>query len=319
MRKLLAALSLTASIALLVAPAAFAGQEIGDLCVADDSESDWTLIVLDSGPDGGGLPTVVPLEGQGVITRWKVVTEPGTPPTQQQLVASRPVGNDEDVLVGESAVETVVAGTNEFATRIPVPGNAHIGLRGPVETLFCDKLDGHLGGIVDGPWPLGGQRAFEVAMGLGVPVAAVVEPDADGDGYGDETQDGCASDPAIQSGSCGGASLSGRAKRKRRAILVWVGVDRAASVKVFGQVRWGLRRPNGKQVKLTQGLGGGAERTLLPGTPRRFRVPLPRTVLRRLGRIEPSQRLTAHLYARATTPAGVVTQRHFKLRLPGRG
>lgn len=33
-------------------------------------------------------------------------------------------------------------------------------------------------------------------------VAATLEPDADGDGYGDDSQDSCPADPAIHSGSC---------------------------------------------------------------------------------------------------------------------
>ncbi|MCB0865220.1 MAG: hypothetical protein KDB58_05865 [Solirubrobacterales bacterium] len=33
-------------------------------------------------------------------------------------------------------------------------------------------------------------------------IAAVVEPDADGDGYGDETQDGCTTDPTIHDRAC---------------------------------------------------------------------------------------------------------------------
>jgi uncharacterized repeat protein (TIGR01451 family) len=33
-------------------------------------------------------------------------------------------------------------------------------------------------------------------------VSAVVEPDADGDNFGDETQDGCTTDPAVHTGAC---------------------------------------------------------------------------------------------------------------------
>jgi uncharacterized repeat protein (TIGR01451 family) len=37
---------------------------------------------------------------------------------------------------------------------------------------------------------------------LKIGVSAVVEPDADGDGFGDETQDGCPTDPSAHTGAC---------------------------------------------------------------------------------------------------------------------
>lgn len=40
-------------------------------------------------------------------------------------------------------------------------------------------------------------------------VSVVIEPDADGDGAGDETQDGCTTDPAVQAGPCPDADGDG--------------------------------------------------------------------------------------------------------------
>jgi hypothetical protein len=305
-------------------PASASLLEAGDRCVANDSKANWTAIVLNNGisfyPE---LPPLVAPEGARVIVRWKVQVGPGLAPIAQQLVAFRQVEEEEDQLVGESAVEALHEGTNEFATRIPVPEYAHVGLRGPSQTLLCDHESGHIGGIVEGPWAVGETRHFKGEVNLGVPVIAYVEPDQDGDGYGDLTQDGCPGNAAY-TGPCPVTpvvALSTRSELKRKAILVTVSSTAAAPVQVFGQVRWRVRQPGpkGKVVKLSQGLNAGAELTVSPGAPVRFRVSLEESVLRRLGRIEPSQHLTANLTARATDLAGRVVQRHFKLRLPGRG
>ncbi|HSS33946.1 MAG TPA: hypothetical protein VLL27_11755 [Solirubrobacterales bacterium] len=48
-------------------------------------------------------------------------------------------------------------------------------------------------------------------------------------------------------------------------------------------------------------------------------MPLPKTVLRRLGRIDPSQHLTARLKALTHDLDGREVVREFQVRLPGRG
>jgi hypothetical protein len=200
MRELMTAIGAVALCLLLAAPAS-ASQELGDRCVGNDSEAGWTAIVLNNSLNYPELPPIVPPEGGKVITRWKAQVGPGLAPLAQQLVAFKQMDEEEDLLVGESAVETLVEGTNEFLTRIPVPEYAHIGLRGPAQTLFCDHASGHLGAIVTGTWPVGERRHFKIETSMGVPAIAFVEPDRDGDGYGDETQDGCSDNPTFH-GPC---------------------------------------------------------------------------------------------------------------------
>ncbi len=324
MRRALGVVVAVAAVGMLTAaPASASLLEAGDRCVANDSEANWTAIVLNNGiPDYSELPPLVAPEGARVITRWKVEVGPGLAPIAQQLVAFRQVEEEEDQLVGESAVETLHQGTNEFPARIPVPEYAHVGLRGPAQTLFCDHESGHIGGIVEGPWAVGERRHFNVEPSFGVPVIAYVEPDQDGDGFGDLTQDGCPGN-ASYAGPCPVppvVALTTKSELKRKAILVSVSSTSAAPVQVFGQVRWQARQPgpNGKVVKLSQGLSAGATQAVSPGVSIVFRVPLGKTVLRRLGRIEPSRHLTANLTALATDIAGRQVQHHFKLRLPGR-
>src|SRR5262249_5610823 len=95
---------------------ASANQEVGSTCVAYAT---------------GALrpqPNVIPA---GVITRWRVQAPPNQTPIQQRIVVNRQVGEEDDGKVGESALETIGPGINEFATRVPAPEYAHVGLTGP--------------------------------------------------------------------------------------------------------------------------------------------------------------------------------------------
>lgn len=79
-------------------------------------------------------------------------------------------------------------------TRIPVLAGDRLGLYGPQSegTLACNtgEPEDELG-FLHGAASLGTTLAFASLAGFRVPVSASLEPDLDGDGYGDETQDGC--------------------------------------------------------------------------------------------------------------------------------
>lgn len=316
-----ATLALAAAAFLLGAANASAAEEVGNRCVANDSEANWTVIGLSN---GGGSPLLQPqVVSGGVITRWKTEVAPGTGPLAQQLVVLQQVGEEDDRKVGESAVETVVDGVNEFSTRIPAPEYAHIGLHGPVETLFCDKEEGNTAGIVEGAFAVGETRHFKVGVDVGTPVTAIVEPDRDRDGYGDETQDSCPQSAAVQ-GDCPVVTLSARAVAKRRVIVVRVNTNADASIRVLGQVGWNFRpkrerpvNPSKRTKRLIVALRGG-RKDVAAGATARFNVRLPKLVLRRLGRISPSESLKAKITVQATDLAGRITNRRLRVKLKGR-
>src|SRR5262249_55804628 len=97
-----------------------------------------------------------------------------------------------------------------FPARIPVPAGATLALWTPdMETANCafttsSSTDEIKWSNADPADPGVGVQLGDNAQGLkGVPMerinmAAVVEPDADGDGFGDETQDGCPTNASIQ-------------------------------------------------------------------------------------------------------------------------
>ncbi len=320
MRKPLATLGALAALCLLTAPGAGAAQELGDRCVGNKAEADWTTIVVNNGLTYPELPPLVPPEGAKVITRWRAQVAPGIGPIQQQLVALKQIEMQEDQLVGASAVETLVDGSNEFATRIPVPEYAHIGLRGPTETLYCDLTPGHIGGWVAGPWAVGETRKFK-SSDIGVPVLAWVEPDVDGDGYGDESQDGCPRVAALQT-PCPPAVLTGRkATVRKRAVLVDVQVNGPAQVEVSGRTAWNKTVPRGKSpgTRITTVMTtAGAPLQMAANVPQTFRLALPKAVKRRLATLPPRKALRMRVTIRVTDLAGAASESASTVKLPGR-
>ena len=98
---------------------------------------------------------------------------------------------------------------------------------------------------------------------------ATVEDDRDGDGYGDETQDKCPTNPALQT-ECPPVVAKSKAEAKRKSIVVEVGVSSEALIDVYGQVGWGfkpnpkLKTAGAKPTRLIVGLSG-PRKTVLPG------------------------------------------------------
>ncbi len=159
-----------------------------------------------------------------------------------------------------------------------------------------------------------------------MPVIAFVEPDRDNDGYGDETQDGCPFNAALQSECPPVAARVDSVAAKQRAVLVAAGVSSQATVQVFGQVSWRVRQRPGQSGgrarkgdrNLIVGLSAGPARTVLPGAVASYRLPLPKPVLRRLGRLTPQQALRARITIRTTDLAGRENDRVLVVKLHGR-
>lgn len=144
------------------------------------------------------------------------------------------------------------------------------------------------------------------------------EPDRDGDGYGDETEDGCPWNAAVQV-ECPPVTVKIRSTTVTgQAIVIKLGVSSEAQVQAFGQVSWQVSEGHGRQHGLAVGLSAGEPRTVLPGAVAGFRVPLTKAVLRRLGRISPRQALRAQMRVRVTDLAGRENDRVLTVKLRGR-
>jgi hypothetical protein len=312
-RRAVRALASTFVAVLLVAPAAFAGSsEAGWGCTATGSEPGMTVLSI---PEEWSSYSPLVKENPGVIVSWTVRVEDGLGQFAQQLGVFRPVGNGEYTKVAESAVETFGPKVGEeltsYPTRIPVQQGDVLGLYGPEETLYC------MGGPAPrfgGPVAVGETKAFSMD-GRRSPVNAVVEEDLDRDGYGDFSQDRCAVSALFQT-DCPLPALSvGKVSVKKRAIVVEASNNTDASFVAFGEVRWRVQ-PGGRRVRV--GLSSGVPLLVPGGTPTMLRVPLPRSVVKRLEKLSPQRALRGRLDVRATNLVAYVGTHEIKLRLPGR-
>ena len=132
--------------------------------------------------------------GAGIVTKWftaapNPVSGPMAGP--MKLVMLRVQGSDPTyTVVGESSPETIAAGANAFATRIPVQsgdrlavngGSCWFNATGP-SIHYCTSCSGGTGNqvILD-----------QTELDRQVNARVYVEADGDGDGWGDESQDNC--------------------------------------------------------------------------------------------------------------------------------
>lgn len=139
----------------------------------------------------------------GVITQWTHYGRSGGPAGGGRLQIWKQIGPTAPLtgfqLVGRSAVETFTSGqVTSFGTRIPVSSGDLLGIRTTSADTACQAYTGLAGDstyleVGADPAP-GDNRTLSIT---GAPpafklnVSAVVEPDADSDGFGDESQDGC--------------------------------------------------------------------------------------------------------------------------------
>ena len=308
--------------ALVVAPGAPAATEVGNDCEANGMVVGATIFPFTNGPNSP-LPVSVP--AAGIATQWVVRTHPGADVHAERLKVFRPTSDPNRFqVVAESGLENVASGRNSFEIRIPVEPRDRFGVTGRSGggAIAClPPRPGDVGGVFFADSPMGSNISFAEDETAQAAVSAIVEPDRDKDGYGDETQDRCPTSAAYQ-GDCPVVTLTANGKARKRSILVRVSASAEASVAVFGQVGWNFqpkRKPKpgkGKTVRLIVALSGGTK-TVPPGATTRFTIPLPKTVLRRLGRLEPTESLKAKITVLATHPAGATSSRRLTVKLRG--
>jgi hypothetical protein len=201
-------------------------------------------------PNGDPYSGGAPIDGVITLFRIKAFGEGGVPTTVTFRLAnvSRPDPNNDDVAVATDAgtgptvlvnpgagVDTAI---NQFPARVPVKKGNQLAVDGNPDLwvtvnnssdAFTYRFDPPL---VAGQGPRGSSETAGELL-----VAATVEPDADGDGFGDETQDQCARQNTTQ-GPCDdtkpeakdvkfnpnafaplptGASITAKKKRKKKA------------------------------------------------------------------------------------------------------
>lgn len=181
---------------------------------------------------------VVPAGG-GVITSWtSTITGTGT----VRLRVFDPSSTTAEVtpVAQSDAIDLATAQPGPHPTRIPVKGGEPIGFAlNTTNSHGCIAPGGSNGNVITiGPYGAIGQpqaTSGPMATTL-INMAATVEPDADGDGYGDETQDSCPTDPTAHE-NCSAAFTVGKTKRntKKGTATISIGVPGAGVLKLTGK------------------------------------------------------------------------------------
>lgn len=135
-------------------------------------------------------------------------------------------------------------------------------------------------GVVDAVLGTGSTAEFKPLLPGRLPISGVLEPDADNDGYGDETQDKCPQSAALQT-PCPPPSLDALALAGGRAVTVYVATE--------------------------------------PGRLAKLRLRLPAAALKRLRKLPPKRQLGLRLTVDATNAAGLRSSRKLTVKLSGRG
>lgn len=143
----------------------------------------------------------------GVIVRWRVRDSIGS----MKLRVVRPAEGGQGTGAGTSAPITANGLIATFDTRLPVRAGDNIGIDlTPQTTLAARQVTGAREAVWFPPLADGQTRSPEVVNNdVENLFNADIEPDADGDGFGDETQDLCPTDASTQ-GLCRGPCANDR-------------------------------------------------------------------------------------------------------------
>ncbi|HJZ38017.1 MAG TPA: hypothetical protein VJ204_17235 [Solirubrobacterales bacterium] len=313
----------------MVTGSASAATVVGSNCPAKTTAAAVSVVSLKN-PAGYPLPSAIP--SAGVITSWTFTVGGIVPPEFQvteKLKVFAPTETPGQLkVVGESPA-TISSSSTTSAVRIPVQSGDLLGSslsllnNGKLEqgAFYCDTENpGDEIATVSGD-PITGSTVSTLSTeaGLQNPIVVSVEPDADGDGYGDETQDQCPTDasthgpcpapkdapaPPAPTAPTAPISLSASAAAKKAFLTVSLTTTAQASVTVTGTATIG----KGKTVKLS-----GNTQTVALGALAKFTVLFPAKLKAALKQLPTSKKLTIDLSASAPG----ATTKTLTVRVPG--
>jgi hypothetical protein len=302
----ISSLVLGASTALVPSPASAAALELGNGCVAGGAQPNYTVLMVAKGPDNP-LPITAP--SAGVITKARFTMPTGSSPGYpQKLKVARATGaSNEYTVVAESGTLPVVSGIQTFDVRVPMAAGDFLGLQGGANgVLYCNTSAANVIGVLPGDAAVGSTATYSPQANNAIPVVVTLEPDVDQDGYGDLTQDECPESAAYQ-GECPVVVLDSFATPQGGAIVVLVGTDNTAKVKVTGKAK-----VNGKTIKLKSGT-----KTVKPGKLAKFTLQLPRPLRDALATLPPSRFIKVKLVATSTDLVGRTAKDKTSVKLYG--
>ena len=278
-------------------------------------------------PDAGGgkvmalhlsrvtAPSAVKTSSPMVVTSWRVQSASWLQPRTMALKVFRSV-DDEYEVIAESAPGSVLdQPNNQFPARIPVPAGVLFGVTSSGSIPLCQEagVTGDTVALFDTAPPVGGKaKVAENRAGTLLPLAVVIEPDADGDGFGDETQDQCPQSaatpgaclaPPPPGGGVGGATvkLKGKPKLEGNVVAVKLTTSVATELTATGLIR-------GKRA------AAPATKLVSPGETGRLYLSLKKSVRQRLATLPRKRKLRMVVEVKATGMPTISAE----ISLPGR-
>jgi hypothetical protein len=302
-----AILALITAMSLLAPAGASAATEVGDNCAANNTLGPATIVQISKAP--AQPPLTAP--AAGVVTKWRLTTE-GFGPTVfiEKLKVLRDVASASETdftVVGESAPQAVVGGLNTFEAQIPVAAGDRFGVFGPpaATTVYCSTgTPGDHMATIPGDLTVGNSAVFfPFGAEAQVPVSATVEPDADGDGFGDETQDKCPQSKSIQV-ECPPLVLDSVLTPGKTSISINVATSAEAPVTVSGIVTVATPKKKAqksatKKINLTP-----TTQTVLAGKVGKFKLNYPAALLSALKSLPSSKSAKATITVEGANAAG---------------
>ena len=187
--------ALVAVATLIATPPAGAATQLGETFAppAGFCDPGFTNITAASPGSSYAVPSA------GVITAWSYQAD-ATPPSVAFKVA-RNDGGGSFTILADSGLQTPAPGALHTAqARIPVSGGELIGIF--TSNAECGRgAAGYSTFYRPSNSAASSMLAYSGPASYQLDVSALLEPDADNDGFGDETQDQCPTDPASQ-GDC---------------------------------------------------------------------------------------------------------------------
>lgn len=303
----LAALALGSSMVLVPSPAHAAASQIGSSCLASNAIPGQTFVLTGSATN----PAASPINGVLTKATFSVPNAaPATIPTTLKVM--RATGTPNQYLVAaQTASEIQVPNTvSTQDVRLPVKAGDLLGLSSGTATFICTNgtTAADMTASFAGNAALGSTETYSApAASVAIPVVATVEPDADGDGYGDVSQDLCPQSATVQATACPVIKLDSLASSSGRSITVIVASSGSAKVSVSG-----LAKVGGKKVKLK-----GGSKTVEPGSLTKFTVKVPAALKAALAKLPPSKKIAVTITSTTTNAAGQVSSDTTKVKLPG--
>ena len=313
MRKLAVLITTTAATVAAVPTTASAAATFGNACTANTTTPNVTILMTAKAP-ANPLPIAAPSDG--VITKATFTLPPGPISIPTTVKTFRPAGVGQFQVVAASASLVAVGGTDSHDVRLPVKAGDLLGVFSTLGALQCGPPGAVAADVIGsfaGDAAIGSTNAYAPTPSRAIPLVATVEPDADGDGYGDETQDKCPQSALFQD-ECPVVVIDSFAAPEKNALTVLVVADNEGSVTVTGSVKVKSKGGKGKRKSTKIKLNGGTQ-AVKPGQIAKFKIKYPKALKKALAKS--SKPLKASITATATDQVGRITTDKSTAKLPG--